>query len=192
MRGKSARYRKRGRLCCQLDRVFVAENSYRLLELFGLERLFQNRHRTFGKNAIQHLAVGITGNDDDWTVRLVFFDRIVNVIGWAIGQFEIEKDEIELLFFERGDRFLDGSDDNAAETDFLEEELEKILQALVVIDDENSGLSGLLLLEDILIERVLFDPPTTTDLNRGQLPALHQIVNRRKWNSEVFGGFLNG
>ena len=66
------------------------------------------------------------------------------------------------------------------------------MQALVIIDNENSRLARLLFLEDVFIERVLFNSPTTTDLNGRQLSALHQVVNRRKWNSEVFGGFLNG
>jgi len=192
MRGKSARYPNRGRLRGQFDCVFVAENFYRLLQLLGLERLFQNRDWSLRQNAIEHFAIGVTGNDNDGTIGLIPLDEIVNVIGRTIGKFEIEKDKIEFLFLQRGDRFLDGANDDAAEADFLEEEFKQILQTLVIIDDEHSGLSGLFLLEDIFIERVLFDSPTTTDLNGGQLSALHQIINRGKRNSEIFGGFLNG
>src|SRR5205823_14488868 len=99
-------------------------------------------------------------------------NEIVNVIGRTIGKFEIKKDEIEFLFLQRSDRFLDGADDNATEADFLEEEFKQILQTLVIIDNQHRGLSGFLLFEDIFIERVLFSSPTTTDLNRGQLSAL--------------------
>src|SRR5207249_3979729 len=84
------------------------------------------------------------------------------------------------------------ADDNATKADLLEEEFKEILQTLIVIDDEHSGLTRFLFLENIFIERVLFDPPTTTDLDGGQLATLHQVVDRRKRNSEVFGGFLNG
>ncbi len=170
----------------------MAKNSYRLLQLLGLERLFQNRDWSLRQNAIEHFAIGVTGNDNDGTVGLIPLDEIVNVIGGTIGKFEIEKDEIEFLFLQRGDRLFDRANDDAAKADFLEEEFKQILQTLVIIDDEDSGLSGLLLLEDIFIEGVLFDSPTTTDLNGGQLPALHQVVDRRKRNSEIFGGFLNG
>jgi len=170
----------------------MAKNSYRLLQLLGLERLFQNRDWSLRQNAIEHFAIGVTGNDNDGTVGLIPLDEIVNVIGGTIGKFEIEKDEIEFLFLQRGDRLFDRANDDAAKANFLEEEFKQILQTLIIIDDEHSGLSGLFLLEDIFIERVFFDSPTTTDLNRGQLSALHQIINRGKRNSEIFGGFLNG
>ena len=159
----------RTRLCGEFDRVFVPENSHRLLQLLGLERLFQNRDRPLRQNAIEHFAIGVTSNDNDGTIGLFPLNEIVNVIGRTIGKFEIEKDEIEFLFLQRGDRFLDGADDNATEADFLEEEFKQILQTLVIIDNQHRRLSGLLLLEDIFIERVLFNSPTTTDLNRGQL-----------------------
>ena len=105
-------------------------------------------------------------------------DEIVNIIGRTVGQFQIEEEEIEFLFLERGDRFLDGADDNATEADLLEEDLEQILQALVIIDNQHSRLARLVFLQDIFIERGLFDAPTTTDLDGGQLPALHQDNKR--------------
>ena len=108
----------------QFDRVFVAEDFHGLLELLGFEGLLQDRDRTFSQDAIEHFAVGITGDDDDRTIGLLPFHEIVNVVGRAIGQFQIEEDEIEPLFLERGDRFLDGSDDNATKADLLEEEFE--------------------------------------------------------------------
>src|SRR4029077_11256837 len=192
MRGKSARYPMGLHLRGQFYRVFVPENSDRLLQLLGLERLFQNRDWPLRQNAIEHFAIGVTSNDNDGTIGLFPLNEIVHVIGRTIGKFEIEKDEIEFRFLHRSDRFLDGADDNAAEADFLEKEFKQILQTLVIIDNQHGRLSGLFLLEDIFIERVLFNSPTTTDLNRGQLPALHQIINRRKRNSEIFGSFLNG
>ena len=99
--------------------------------------------------------------------------------------------KIELLFLERGERFLDGADDDAAEADLLEENLEETLQALVVIDHEHSRLAGLVFLQDILIEGGLFDAPTAADLDGGQLAALHQIVNGRQRNPQIFGRFLD-
>src|SRR5438552_12602223 len=192
MRGKSARYPNRGSLRGQFYGVLMAKNSYRLLQLLGLERLFQNRDWSLRQNAIEHFAIGVTGNDNDGTVGLVPLDEIVNVIGGTIGKFEIEKDEIEFLFLQRGDRLFDRANDDAAEADLLEEDFKQILQTLVIIDDEHSGLSGLFLLEAIFIERVFFDSPTTTDLNLEQPSSLHQIINRGKRNSEIFGGFLNG
>src|SRR5207247_5088500 len=139
-----------------------------------------------------NLGIRETSKYSDGTVQLIPVDEIVDVIGGSIGKFEIEQDEIEFLLLQRGDRLFDRANDDAAKADFLEEEFKQILQTLIIIDDEHSGLSGLFLLEDIFIERVLFDSPTTTDLNRGQLSALHQIINRGKRNSEIFGGFLNG
>ena len=93
-----------------------------LLQLLGFERFFQNRDRPFRQNAIEHFAIGVTSNDNDRTIGLFPLNEIVNVIGRTIGKFEIEKDEIEFLFLQRGDRFLDGADDNATEADLLEEE----------------------------------------------------------------------
>jgi len=127
MRGKSARYPMRGRLRGEFDRVFVPKNSHRLLQLLGFERLFQNRDRPLRQNAIEHFAIGVTSNDNDGTIGLFPLNEIVHVIGRTIGKFEIKKDEIEFLFLQRGDRFLDGADDNATEADFLEEEFKQIL-----------------------------------------------------------------
>src|SRR5213595_1415341 len=107
-------------LCGEFDCVFVPENFYRLLQLLGLERLFQNRDRPLRQNAIEHFAIGVTGNDNDGTIGLIPLDEIVNVIGGTIGKFEIEKDEIEFLFIQRGDRLFDRANDDAAKANFLE------------------------------------------------------------------------
>lgn len=45
--------------------VFVAEDANGLLKLLHLERLFQNRDRAAGENAIEHFAVGVAGDDND-------------------------------------------------------------------------------------------------------------------------------
>ena len=45
------------------------------------------------------------------------------------------------MFLERGDRVLDGANDDAAEADLLEENLEQALEALVVVDHQHSRLT---------------------------------------------------
>ncbi len=54
----------------------MAKDSYRLLQLLGLERLFQNRDWSLRQNAIEHFAIGVTGNDNDGTVGLIPLDRV--------------------------------------------------------------------------------------------------------------------
>jgi phospholipid N-methyltransferase len=43
---------------------FVAENPHGLVQLVHLQRLFQNRNRPFFQNPIEHLAVGIAGDNE--------------------------------------------------------------------------------------------------------------------------------
>ena len=57
------------------------------------------------------------------------FGRIVNIVGRAIGQFQIEEEKIEFLLLQSGDRFLDGANDDATKADLLEENLKQALQA---------------------------------------------------------------
>jgi len=134
------------RLRCQFRGVFVAENANGLLKLLDLERLLQNGHRSARQNPIQHFAVGITGDDNDRQFRIRFLRGIVNVVRRAVRQFQIEKEQIEFLFFERGHRFFDGADNHAAETDFLEENFKQALETFVVIDHEHGRLSRLVFL----------------------------------------------
>src|SRR5207244_9018823 len=101
------------------------------------------------------------------------------------------KKEIELLFVERGERFPHRADNDAAKTDLFQEELEKILQALVVIDHEHGRLARFVLFEDILIEGSFLDAPTPADLNRRQLATLNEIVNGWQRYAQVFGRFLD-
>src|ERR1700716_498867 len=86
----------------EFNGVSVAENANSIFELLDLERLFQNRDRAFGQDAIEHFAVGITRDDDDRALRLFFLDLIVNIVSRAVRQFQIEENQIELLFIERG------------------------------------------------------------------------------------------
>src|SRR5438067_8592657 len=130
-RGESLRATRSGR---EFRGVFVAKDADGLLELRDLERFLQDGDRTARQNPIQHFAVGITGNDDDGQVRIGFLRRFVNVVCGAVRQFQIEEKQIELLFFESGERFLHGADDDAAEANFLEENLEQALETFVVID----------------------------------------------------------
>ena len=110
--------------------------------------------------------------------RMQFLGRIINVIGRAIRQFQIEKKQIEILFFERSDRFFDGADHDTAETDLLQEKFKKILQTFVIVDDQNGRLAGFVFLEDILVEGRLFNAPASADLNGGQAVRVAQD-NRR-------------
>src|ERR1700737_4426959 len=117
----------------QFDGVFVPENANRLLKLIGLERFLQNRDRPLGHNPVEHFAIGITRNNNDWAFGLLPFGLIVDVVSRTVRQLQIEKNEIELLFVERGQRFFDRSNYDAAESDLFQEKFEKILQALVVV-----------------------------------------------------------
>ena len=70
---------------------------------------------------------------------LGIFRGLIDIIGRSIRQFQIEEKQVEFLFLECGDRFLHRANDDAAEPNLLEENLEKALQALVVVDHEHVG-----------------------------------------------------
>src|SRR6202171_272583 len=175
----------------QFDGVFVPENANRLLELIGLERFLQNRDRPLGQNPVEHFAIGITRNNNDWALGLFPLGLIVNVVSRAVRQFQIEKNEVELLFVERGQRFFDRSNYHAAASDLLKKKFEEILQTLVVVDHEHGGLAGFVLLENVFVEGRLFDSPASTDLDGWKLPALDEIINGRQRDAQVFGRFLD-
>src|SRR5260370_5589358 len=71
----------------QFDCVFVPENPDGSLELLELERFFQNCNRPFSQDSVEHVAVGITGNDDDRAIGLSGLGHVVNVVGWTVWQF---------------------------------------------------------------------------------------------------------
>src|ERR1700737_4752789 len=170
----------------------MAQNPDSLFDLLDLERFFQNGDWAFGEDPVEHRAVGITGNDDDRAVGLLFLGHVVNVIGRPVRQFKIEKNEVELLFLNCGKRFLDCADDDATEADLPQKHFEQVLQILVVIDNEHARLTGFLLFQNVLIEGDLFEAPGSADLDGGQLSALHEIINSRQGNAKVLGGFLDG
>lgn len=176
----------------ELYRVAVPEHSNRQLKLLGFERFFQDGDGTLGQDPVQHFAVGIAGNNNDGAFRLVVFESVVNVVGRSVRQFQIEKNEIEFLFLNCGDRFFDGADDHAAEADFFEKKFEKILQAGVVIHHQHGRPARFVFFENIFIERIFLNAPAAADLNGGQLPSLNQVINRREWDAEVFRGLFDG
>jgi hypothetical protein len=96
------------------------------------------------------------------------------------------------LFLNRGKRFFDRADDDTAEADFPQEDFEKTLQILVVINDEHGRLTGLLLFKDVLIERGLFNAPAAADLDGGQLSTLDEIINGWQGNAKILGRFFDG
>ena len=80
--------------------------------MLDLERLFQDSDWTSGQDPVEHCAVRITGNNDDRAIRLLFLGRVVNVIGGPVRQFKVEKNQVELLFLDRGKRFFNRADDD--------------------------------------------------------------------------------
>ena len=166
-------------------RFFVPENADRLFQLLDFERFFQNRDRPLGQDPVQHLAVRISGDDDHWQPWVDLLRRFVNVVGRAIRQLQIEKEEIKSLFLERADRLFHRSDHDSAEADLLEENLEEILQTGIVVDDQDGRLARAILLQDIFIERILFNSPTATDLDRR---ATARAGPDNKQSAAEFGG----
>jgi hypothetical protein len=96
------------------------------------------------------------------------------------------------LFGEGRERFFSGADDEAAESGLFQEKLEGILQSFVIIDDEDGGLTGLFVAEDIAIESIFFDAPPTADLDGRELATLHEVINRGQRNTQIFRGFFDG
>src|SRR2546423_10733359 len=158
----------------------MTENANSFFQLLDFERLLQNCDRSLGQDPVEHRAVRITSDDNDRTGGLVFLDRVINIVSRTIGQFQIEKYEIEFLFLQCGERFFHRSNNHPAEADFAEEQFEKVLQAFVVVDDQDSRLAGFFLLENVLIEGGFFDSPAPTDLDGGELTTLNKIINGRQ------------
>src|SRR2546429_342011 len=89
------------------------------------------------------------------------------------------------------DSFFHRADNDAAETDFPEEKLEKILQAFVIVDHKDGRLAGFVFLKNVFIKGGFFNPPAAADLDGGELATLNEIINGRQRDTEIFGRFLN-
>ena len=59
----------------RLRDFFVAENPHGLVQLVHLQRFFQNCNRPFFQNPIEHLAVGIADDNNNWHLGIDFLDR---------------------------------------------------------------------------------------------------------------------
>ena len=128
--------------------------------------------------------------NDNRQLGIDFLGRVIDVVRWAIRQFQVEKKQIEMLLVERGERFLHGADDDSAESDFFQENVKQTLPALIVIYNKHCRLAGLVFLEDVFVERRFFDAPAATDLDGGKLPALHEVIDGRQRNPQVLGRSL--
>jgi hypothetical protein len=53
----------------------VAENPHGLVQLVHLQHFFQNCNRPFFQNPIEHLAVRIADDNDNWQLGIDFLDR---------------------------------------------------------------------------------------------------------------------
>jgi len=163
------------------------------VELIVFQRLLDHGDRAVGEDAAEHFAVGIAGDDHDGKVRMDQLQLGVDFVTGDIRQFEVEEDEIKLLLFRDGDGFGAGPDDEAAETGFFEELFEEGLEGRIVIDDEHGGLAAFVFLaEHVTIEEAALDAPAAADLDGWELAALNEIIDSRKGDPKVFGGFLYG
>ena len=170
----------------------VPEELQGLGDLLDLEGFFENGDGTVLEDVVQHIAVRIAGDDDDGEVRRDLPGLGINDIAGGVREHEIEEKEIEFLFPDCGKAFLAGADDHATEAGALKEKLEHALDAGVVIDDKDSGLSLLLLPEDVAVQGILFDTPTPPDLDGRELASLDEIVHRRQGYPQVFSSFFDG
>lgn len=116
----------------------------------------------------------------------------VDFVTGDVWKFEVEEDEVELLFLSDGDGLSAGADDQASETCFLEELFEESLEGGIVIDDENGRLTTFIFFaKDVTIEEAALDAPAATDLDGRKLTPLDEIVHRRKRDTEVLRCFLD-
>ncbi len=170
---------------------FVTEELQGQGQLLDLQGLFEDGDGTEFQDVIKHLAVGVAGDDDDGESGIDLLYVLVDFVTGDVWEDEIEKTEVKLLLVESGEGVFSVGDDEPAEAGLLEEELEHVLDAGVVIDDEDGGLASLLRVEDIAIEGFFFDPPPSADLDRGQLSALNEVVNRWQRYPEILRSLLD-
>ena len=121
----------------------MAELLHRAIELFILDRLFDDGDGAVGEDAAEDFAIGVARDDDDGEVGVQFFELGIDFITRDVGQFQVEEYEVELLLARHSDGFRSGADDEASEASFFEELLEQGLEGGVVIDDHDGGLPGL-------------------------------------------------
>lgn len=163
------------------------------VELIVLERLLDDGDWAVGEDAAEHFAIRVTGDDHDGKVWVNQLQLAVDFVTGDVGKFEVEEDEVELLFLGDGDGLSAGADDQASETCFFEELFEESLEGGIVIDDENSRLTTFILFaKDVTIEEAALDAPAATDLDGRKLAALNEIIDGWERDPEVLGSFLNG
>jgi len=129
----------------------MAQLAHGAVQLFKFEWLLDYRHRSMGENAAQDLAVWIAGDDDDGHIGMIGLERLVDFVARHVREFQIEENEIEMLFISELQGFLARSDDNAAETSLFQELFEQLLQGWIVIDDQYGRLTGAFIAEDVAI-----------------------------------------
>ena len=76
----------------------MAQLAHGAVQLFELEWLLDHGHRPMGENAAEDLAVRIAGDDDDGHIGMVGLDCLVDFVTWHVREFQIEENEIEMLF----------------------------------------------------------------------------------------------
>ena len=130
----------------------MAQLAHGAVQLFKFEWLLNHCHRSMGENAAQDLAVWIAGDDDDGHIGMIGFDRLVNFVTRHVREFQIEENEIKMLFISELQGFLARSDDNAAESRLFQELFEQLLQGWIVIDDQDGWLTGAFIAEDVAIQ----------------------------------------
>lgn len=150
----------------------MAQLAHGAVQLFKFERLLDHSHRSMGEDAAEDLAVRIAGDDDDGDIGMIGLERLVDFVARHIRQFQIEENQIEMLFVSELQSFLACADDNAAETSLFQELFEQLLQGGIVIDDKDGRLTGAFIAEHVAIQQAAFDAPAAADLDGGQLPAL--------------------
>jgi hypothetical protein len=143
----------------------VSEDFHGLIELLDLKRLFQNRDGTDLQDAVEHVAVRITGDHDNIEVRVDFFRRSIDLIASRIRELKIEEHQIKFLSLQTGDRIFGRPDDDATKSDLLEKGMKDFLELFVIVNDQHRRLALLVLTKDIPVERGLLDPPSSPDLN---------------------------
>lgn len=150
----------------------MAQLAHGAVQLFKFEWLLDHCDRSMGENAAEDLAVRIASDDDDGDIGMIGLERLVDFVARHIRQFQIEENQIEMLFISKLQSFLACADDNAAETSLFQELFEQLLQGGIVIDDEDGRLTGAFIAEHVAIQQAAFDAPAAADLDGGQLPAL--------------------